>query len=633
MENRLNSRYRPDIDGLRAIAVVSVILFHVSYRLLPGGFTGVDIFFVISGFLISGIIATESADGRFSFLAFYVRRMRRILPVFLLVLACTIAVGRVLLLPDDLESLLKSARYGLFFAANYFFSYGRGYFDLASDETPLLHIWSLSVEEQFYFVWPLLLVGLLKLGQWSCGRTREQSRRFVTICVALLVVAAFVYAEHKVGAAGEASRYYFMPQTRASELLVGALAAFAPSLRDRKLKESLSAIGVVAVFTSFFVIDRNTPFPGFHALLPCVGTALLLYAGRGHGEEMPSTQKLLANGAMVFIGRLSYSMYLWHWPILALMRYVYGRYDLPVHWAIGAVAMTLLLSYLSYRFVEQPVKNRTTRFRTAFLGIYALPGAAILLVCFFCSRQAEQVRVDTILTTYGTDVCHGTFAGRCVRGDLTKKPTVLVIGDSHAAALNSFIDVVGRKEGWAAEVVTGSSCSPVFDFDAMALPDFAQKPCEDLVRFVRQNYTKYDVVMIASYWAFQLGHINLPSDKNYLRKFQYTVEQIAASRPVYVFSDVPRLPISPFRLARFESLGLKVKRGEAKESEAANVTIRSAISHIPNVHWVDIASDMQTFDDGCVYNGRPMYFDDQHLNIYGSTALGRRYAQSATLLR
>jgi peptidoglycan/LPS O-acetylase OafA/YrhL len=632
MENSLRVRYRSEIDGLRAIAVVSVILFHMNYRLLPGGFAGVDVFFVISGFLISGIIAAESAEGRFSFLAFYVRRMRRILPVFLLVLACTIAVGRVLLLPDDFVSLLKSARYGLFFAANFFFSYGRGYFDLASDETPLLHIWSLSVEEQFYFIWPLLLVGLLKLGQWSFGRTREHARCFMAVCVALLVVVSFIYAEYKVGAAGAASRYYFLPQTRASELLIGALAAFVPSLRDRKLKEALSAIGVIAVFASFFVINRNTPFPGFHALLPCVGTALLLYAGRGHDEEMSSTQKILGNDAMVFIGRLSYSMYLWHWPILAFMRYVYGRYDLPVHWEIGAIAMTLLLSYLSYRYVEQPVKKGVTSFRMAFLGIYALPSAALLLICFLGSRQADQVHIDTALTTYGTDVCHGTFARHCVRGDLTKKPTVLVIGDSHAAALNSFIDVVGRKEGWSALVVTGSSCSPVFDFDAMVLPDFAQKPCQDLVRFVRQNYTKYDVVMIASYWGFQLGRINLPSDKDYLRKFQYTVEQIAASRPVYVFSDVPRLPISPFRLARFERLGLKVRRGEAKESDAANVTIKNAISHIPNVHWVDIANDMQTFDDGCVYNGRPMYFDDQHLNVYGSTALGQRYAQSATLL-
>ncbi|WP_459570299.1 acyltransferase family protein [Cupriavidus sp. 8B] len=633
MANNTALPYRPDIDGVRAIAVLSVILFHLDYHLVSGGFIGVDIFFVISGYLITRIIATEISERRFTFRSFYVRRIRRILPAFLLVIAATVIVGRILLLPDDFGELLASIKYAVAFGANLYFSKDRGYFDLASDEKPLLHIWSLSVEEQFYFVWPALLIALYFLGEKWLRQKKRLHQPFVVASVTVLVVLAFAYSEYALRHHAVPTKLYFLLQTRFGELMIGALAGIVPACARRTHANLLSLIGLCGIFVALFAIDRHDSFPGVLALLPCLSTALVLYAGQAHPGAPTPVARLLAWPPLVYVGLLSYSLYLWHWPILAFMRYVYGSYALPVSWSLVAVSLTVALSCFSYHALEKRTKSAAISLPTALLGTYMVPSGLLLMLCFVGMPQASTAINDTSLTSYGTDVCHGTFAGRCVRGDPAKTPTVLMIGDSHAASLNSFIDVVGRNEHWSAMVVTGSSCSPVFDFDERVLPDFAQKPCSDLRRYVRENYEKYDAILIASYWAFQLGKIDLPSDKDYLRKFEKTVRVMAQHSPVYVFSDVPRLPVSPLRLAHFEALRLHVGRALPQQTVTANASIRKIVESIPNAHWVDLAPSLRRFDPNSAYQGLPIYFDEQHLNLYGSTALGRVFISTGTLLK
>lgn len=253
--------YRADVDGLRAIAVLGVILFHVNHRWLPGGFVGVDIFFVISGFLITSILVNEMACGTFSFARFYLRRIRRILPVFLTVLATTLLFGAIILLPQDFASLLASARYTLLFGANLYFVRERGYFDQAADELPLLHMWSLAVEEQFYFVWPVMLLAIWGIARRMRRAPALPSRASVLRATLALIVLGFVVSEFLVRR-GSTQAYYSLA-SRFGELLVGALVALVPTDGGREGRGGtgvMAGVGLGMIVTAYVFIDRHTPF-------------------------------------------------------------------------------------------------------------------------------------------------------------------------------------------------------------------------------------------------------------------------------------------------------------------------------------------------------------------------------------
>lgn len=622
-------RYRADIDGLRAVAVLSVMLFHIQYSWVPGGYTGVDIFFVISGFLITRIIGREIEDGTFSLRAFYVRRIRRILPVFYTVLVFTMTVGVIVLLPADLRGFLASLRHALYFTANLYFAREQGYFDISSDEKPLLHTWSLSIEEQYYFIWPLLLFCFYYVGVRVFGQRRALNQRTAIVLTGCLIIAGVVFSQKALLAYPGQIKWYFVLQTRFSELMIGALAAILP-FNDRRtwLLRGLAYAGAVLVGLGLFLLTRDSPFPGVNALLPCVGAALLIYSAQGGGMapgRLTWMHRLLGSRVTATIGLLSYSMYLWHWPILAYMRYVYGSYALPLDWVLIAVVLTAVLSALSYGLVERNTKSVAVSFNKAFLSMFVLPAMALAGATYGLQWLRPIQPLPAELSTYGSDVCHGNFDQRCVRGDPTKAPTVLVIGDSHAAALNEFIDEVGRHEEWSARVLTASGCSPVFGYDEMALPAFAQQPCGALKTYVADHYRQYDAVVIASYWAYQLNMRDTKLDPDYLREFATTLRDMSRTVPVYVISDVPRLPIQPFRERHFLSLGLKLDRRVSDVSLKGNAIIRSLVATIPNTHWVSLKSALGGFQHLSLYEGEPAYFDEQHLNIWGSRALGKLF--------
>ncbi|VVE20359.1 O-acetyltransferase OatA [Pandoraea eparura] len=615
--------YRADIDGLRAIAVLGVILFHVNHRWLPGGFVGVDIFFVISGFLITGILANEMACGTFSFARFYLRRVRRILPVFMTVLAATLIFGAVILLPQDFASLLASVRYTLLFVANFYFARERGYFDQAADELPLLHMWSLAVEEQFYFAWPVMLLAIWAIARGVRRAPALPSRASVLWATLALLVLGFVVSEFLVRR-GTTQGYYSLA-SRFGELLVGAFTALAPRdvRRERRgVMEVMAGVGLGMIVAAYVVIDRHTPYPGWRALLPTVGAALVLHANVLSGAPT-FVGRALGNVRWVRVGLLSYSLYLWHWPVLAFARYIWGEYELPLNWVLSVLVLTGLLSWLSYRYVEMPTRHRSMSFGRAFAVFYAAPGVLLMAACVITPKWLDTSAPAIELASYGEDVCHGTFDKQCIRGMREATPTVLVTGDSHAASLNAFIDAVGAHEGWAAQVLSASSCSPVFGYDENTLPDFARQPCAALKRYVQANYEKFDAIVLVSYWAFQLNMIDLKADPDYLEKLGNTLRTMARVRPVYVVSDVPRLPVSSFRLAHFEHLGLRLHRPSAAQTAAANAIVERLAKSIDNVHWVDLSPELAKFEQGGLYRDRPAYLDDQHLNIYGASALGQ----------
>jgi peptidoglycan/LPS O-acetylase OafA/YrhL len=496
-------RYRPDIDGLRAIAVVPVVLYHANLGGLRGGFVGVDVFFVISGYLICSLIAKELERGDFSVLRFYERRCRRILPALFAMFVVASGLAALILMPPDLAGFGRSLLSSIAFVSNVYFWKVSGYFDGQAEFKPLLHTWSLSVEEQFYLVVPYLLMGI-------CAYFRK---RYLTFLVPLAIVS-LVVSDWAVSRAPSAA-FYLLP-SRFWEILLGGLLALsgAAGPARRPVREAVALLGLLGVlFASFFYSDE-TRFPGYTALLPCLGAALIIYAG-GAGESLVG--RLLSSAPMTFIGKISYSLYLWHWPLFALYRYRVARALTPAE-AAAIVAASLLLASLSWHFVERPFRQAQGGVprRAIFLGA----GAGALAVATFAGTSMATNGLPSRVPGFelvaapgeseydagGEDTCfldtHQTFADwggdRCfvTHG---KGPRVLLWGDSFAAHY-----VPGLKhqaDQVQAEILQYnlSACPPVFGFDSLSNP-----PCRAFNDHVVDVIRDYHIesVIVVSRWDY-----------------------------------------------------------------------------------------------------------------------------------
>lgn len=459
--------YRPDIDGLRAVAVISVVLFHADPDLLRGGFVGVDIFFVISGFLISSIIAGGLARGSFTYREFYRRRVRRIFPALVLVLAACLVAGWFLLLASDYRALGWQTLGGAGFVSNLLLWREAGYFDTASEYKPLLHLWSLAIEEQFYIVWPVVLAVV-----WR--------RRWRPLPV-LGALALMSFAANVLGIAEHPSATFFAPWTRAWELIAGAWLALAMQQRPEwfaRGREWRSGLGAVLVLVAITATSREKAFPGWWALLPVLGAALLISAG----PQARVNRALLSHRLAVWFGHISYPLYLWHWPLLALALTANHYTPLSDATRIGLVLLAVLLAWLTTRFIETPIRQAPQRPVAPLLGVYvaiaALAGAVVLAdglprrgvhddeVRVFLDRYAKlhkfglseayEERCDFYDWPTGgrkpaiDPACTATQPGR---------PVYLLWGDSHAQALAHGIRR-GLSPAVDLAVVATSGCTP-----------------------------------------------------------------------------------------------------------------------------------------------------------------------------
>ena len=370
--------YRPEIDGLRAVAVVPVLLFHAGLG-MPGGFVGVDVFFVISGYLITALILKDVDAGRFTLADFWERRVRRILPAAVTVVLATLAAGWFLLLPSDYDRLARAALTQVVFGANFFYWRNTNYFAGPAEQEPLLHTWSLAVEEQFYLLFPVVL-GALAL------RPALRNRR---VLLALLGIPLLVSLALCVAATPRypAATFYLLP-TRAWELLCGSVLAVAPAwhLLGPRLAAGMGWAGLVLIACSWWAFDKSTSFPGAAAILPCLGTMLVIY---GTAHEKPTTgnsskvtafaspRRILSARLPVGIGLISYSLYLWHWPPLAFAQY-WTLEPLPLVWRVVLLAGSVVAAVASWRYIETPFRmkrlgaNRRRLFALAGSGMCAL---------------------------------------------------------------------------------------------------------------------------------------------------------------------------------------------------------------------------------------------------------------------
>lgn len=429
-------KYRPEIDGLRALAVVPVILFHAGFEIFSGGFIGVDVFFVISGYLITKIIIEDIENKEFSIINFYERRARRILPALFFLMFICIPFAWFWMLPSQLKDFSQSLTAVSLFVSNFLFWSEAGYFGPNSEEKPFLHTWSLAVEEQYYFLFPLFL-----LFTWRFGKNK------VFWMIVIMSVISLLLCENKNWGWEEklVAKFYLAP-TRAWEIFVGSITAFIIQKNGLRRNNILSLLGLVAITLSIFIYDENTPFPSLYALVPVLGTALLIL----FGEKDTFAAKLLSNNILVGIGLISYSAYLWHQPLFAFARI--KLLNQPPEFLMFILSIiSISIAFLSWKYVEKPFRNliffkQKTIFIGSFLGIliFIFVGLSGHLSNGFEERFSQEDRVffAQINNKYNSQYVEKKFNDFKMSEWKEGKKKVFLIGDSFAQDLTNAIHEV-----------------------------------------------------------------------------------------------------------------------------------------------------------------------------------------------
>jgi peptidoglycan/LPS O-acetylase OafA/YrhL len=494
-----SDRYRPDIDGLRAVAVSLVVCFHAFPEAMPGGFIGVDIFFVISGFLITGIIVRECDLQRFSLRAFYGRRIRRIFPALITVLLAVLVLGWLWMLPSAYAQLSSDVFASAAFVSNIALMLQSGYFDIESGKKPLLHLWSLGIEEQFYLFWPLILmlVARMRLGFLAAASA--------------IGVASFALNVALIGS--DPVTTFYLPFTRVWELSAGAALACGWGYIDQTSAASnwRAAIGLLLVAAAAAVLDSRSAFPGWWAVLPVAGSALLLSAPAAWG-----CRHLAASTALVRIGLVSYPLYLWHWPLLVFFGIIkFAPLTLLDRGLV--VGLSFVLAWLTYRFIEIPFRfGRPALLRIVSLclgmGLVAAAGGVIVEGRGFDFRLPPEIRQMTDARTDSSkwrvhecllDLSYETsFADSCV--DRNRRPLVFVWGDSTAGALLPGLRKAQETNDFGIAQFTSSSCVPALNTDVAGVPNC--RAINDKILSIARDLQP-DIVLLHSTWGQHLDGV------------------------------------------------------------------------------------------------------------------------------
>jgi len=509
------SSYLPHIDGLRAIAVASVVLYHAWPQLLPGGFIGVDVFFVISGFLITRLLFAEMRAGDFSYFAFLVRRVRRLAPAAVVCFVSIAVLGGFVFLPDAYEEFGRSLTAASVMLANFHFNGQTGYFSPPAYETPLLHTWSLALEDQFYLIWPLALVSILKF----------RSRYMLFAIVGGLSVASLVHAETSLSS--DADYAFYMLAPRAWELLIGALLALAgpPAPIRPVVASGLSVIGVAMIIANALLTSRQSYFPGLNAAPACIGTALVIFSGLG---QRSLGARLLSLQPFVFAGLISYSLYLWHWPLFTLARYYAGRALTHVELASLIIA-SIVIAALSWRYVETPFRRPRGRQANnpGAAMAFGFSAMALLAASGVIIRELDgvPVRFSGSVGQMFADMSHGnpmrhqcdgynnisSNDGECNFGRRkadNESYELALFGDSNADHFTPLIADWASDAGLAGRQATQSQCGPVLGVLRSALPEKITSECERyhqaVLEFIADN-PDLKLAILSANWPTYAG--------------------------------------------------------------------------------------------------------------------------------
>jgi peptidoglycan/LPS O-acetylase OafA/YrhL len=638
--------YRPDIDGLRALAVIVVVLFHARLGVFSGGYTGVDVFFVISGFLITSIIWREAQAGKFSIASFYERRIRRIFPALAVVVAATLAVGALILAPHDFFLLGRSARATAAFYSNFYFNSQFGYFAPGAETQPLLHTWSLAVEEQFYLVAPLFLILLLRMA--------SQHRTFLFFALLSASFAASAW-----GALGESKSAFFLPHSRAFELMIGMGLAlgFQPAWRNNTAREGAAILGILLIAAASLLYSDATPFPGIAALAPCLGTALLISSATG---KSTAVSRILSNSALVSIGKISYSLYLWHWPLFVFGEYLYDE-PLPLTYRFGLIALAVALSILTYHFIEQPARRRTLLSQRGAIGA----GVAAMAVLLGLSQGVIETRgwpqrlspeiatfADLVAKSKMRPPCmdpeedSASAAGCTIGAAGAADPTFLFWGDSHGVTLAPRMADVAAAKGVRGAVTVSGGCAPLLP-QAIKNPLYNRmEKCRRMSRRVQDmlaHGAPGHVVIVGRWSYYFLGGYGRGNNENstfdtgepaknyalFAESLKDTINAILATgRKVTLFGPIPEL-----KTHLPNAMMKAMMRGEQRSFDIGyedfmrrqGKTLR-LLADLDSLRGVRVIYPHKILCDKSVCRtttaeGLPYYIDDDHMGAYGSKAI------------
>ena len=639
--------YRPDIDGLRAVAVIAVILFHLNANWLPGGFLGVDIFFVISGYLIGGILYRELSTGTFSLKRFYLRRMRRILPAFFAVVVFTLIVGAQLMVPgsDEWNTARSSAKWSVFFGGNFFSALNTDYFAPTVEVQPLNHLWSLAVEEQFYFIYPLILWAIMGIIKRILPPASSSLTRCVNVVLTALAIASFALAFLPISLHGTALVSYYLPHLRFGELLIGAILAVAvaqgnlqPSAKTATFVGSLSILVLIACLVLPF--PNTTPwFPGFAAALPCIASAGIIYAG----ARPYWFASALSHRAVVFVGKISYSLYLWHWPLLAFAHYALGR-ELSNTVLATAALLIVLLSLASYYLIEQPLRHLQWSFGRTGLVYYLLP--TLLVAGLYMQGRTTPDEMRPYVQRGSLNVGELNFAYKTL-GDSLAENNILIIGNSYTIQLHDFFDKVAKHEGWKATFSGVSAHFPNFttkvqsisaqDY-ARELPHVGQKGEEkkelDLLRTRRiaGELNQYNTVIISlNWWHEEFLEKALQRVEKNIARFQKEGKQVILVHSCYTYNTYRVAETYHKVMGKGNGLAYvlptPILQNENYTKALNNFQkVKQTIStRYPQVRWVDLT---QFLPSDLMVDGKTVLCNGTHINIYGANYLADRFIES-----
>ena len=626
------SRYRTDIDGLRAIAVLPVVLFHIGYSIFSGGFVGVDVFFVISGYLITASLLGDIKADKYSLAAFYERRIRRIIPALFAMLSISGVAAYILLLPENLMEFGKSLTSTVLFSSNIFFWRASGdYFGVQSEFRPLLHTWSLSVEEQFYILFPVMLAIAVK-------SLRAGALPIIVLLMAAMSLALSIYA----GQNATVANFYMLP-TRAWELLVGSALALGvvPKPQSRLQAETEAGCGLLLILASIFLYTSAMPFPGLTAIPPVLGAALILHAGETH---VPSTMsRILSNTSLRFVGLISYSLYLWHWPIIVFSRYYWIELT-PMIMAAILIA-SIGMATLSWRFIEAPFRGKNAwldrpqlfRITAGIIGLGALLGITIGQNGLPERVPADIRRIAEKSTHQGPNRdCGGIYRQRrtidnlCLLGQKGPAPEILLVGDSHAEAIAASVFEAAGASNQAGYQITDTGYRPLLGLLKAGEKEKYEYLNKMVTDFLDGN-TDISKIIISLYWKQAIyidGYVDrsgrpVPSKNAVEMGLRTLISRYPDREFLIVMSPPDSITFGGNAAARARWFGHVyrpiVGRADFDRLRERYQPIADKLAQLPNVTILDVSNKF--CDVHVCYgtvDGQPAYSDDNHLSYRAS---------------
>jgi peptidoglycan/LPS O-acetylase OafA/YrhL len=623
-------RYREDIDGLRAIAVLPVVFYHVGWSIFSGGFVGVDIFFVISGYLITSIILREIQRGEFSMWRFYERRIRRIYPAVLTVCVFVVVAGALLLPAQQFKRVGQALISMDLYASNILFFKQADYFNADSELNPFLHTWSLSVEEQFYLIFPIFLLFVFKL-----FKNKIHASLVAAIFISFIVSSFSVFR-------WPMAAFYLIP-FRAWELAFGAFLATGIPRTAKTQSAFLSGIGILCMLYSIFFYSSATPFPGVAALLPCLGAALVIYGGNSANV----VNRWLGNPVLRHFGLISYSFYLWHWPVFVFGRYFFPNGS-PLIIQLLQIAIAWSCAYLSWRYIETPFRKKNIfaqrkglfTFFGATTAVTFLGGGLMIYGNGFSQRMPpaaialEHAAADSNPrrpTCHGDDDKNIKPDNYCTYG-AEVAPTLAVWGDSHGVEISPALGALVKNLGLSLKAFTYSQCPPALEFTTTGRRGCVSHNNQVLAYLAAHPEIKV-VFMIANYHIYEIDGYREAFEKGFSRSVN-SLEQ--AGKKVVTIYPFPGIRYSiPVIAAAWVMQGRAIESLSIPTSyyRTTNARAVSFLDRLPNTDRLHPESALcENLACAITHDGRSLYFDNSHLSMYGASYVIKQLAPQTLAL-